>query len=201
MADYLRVSIPREDDQWVREYADKNGLSRAAIMRSALDWYRKSPERPAIPAEKVKGTVAFNVASVTREEIAWVHACAEENETTISAVARASVRMARDRIEKGEIVPVTRNPRQKPPKMAPSRAAQERKRKNRPEPRPLPPVVRCDVCGRQARAVDLDGTTIGFHERPARPGDSNYSQEVPTYVICEGAPAVTDTDTEESVTS
>lgn len=60
-----------------------------------------------------------------------------------------------------------------------------RKAAKAPEPTPLPPIVECPSCKRRVRALDLDGT-IGYHERPAVPGEDGHSDIVPTYRECQG---------------
>jgi len=50
------------------------------------------------------------------------------------------------------------------------------------EPKPVPPLVPCEQCGRKVRA-GADGTT-GPHQRPTVPGDDGHSDIVPTFTAC-----------------
>jgi hypothetical protein len=51
-------------------------------------------------------------------------------------------------------------------------------------PKPVPPLVTCERCGRKVRAASVDGT-IGPHLRDARPGDPEFTPDVPVMVPCD----------------
>jgi hypothetical protein len=50
-------------------------------------------------------------------------------------------------------------------------------------PAPVPPLVTCERCGRKVRAASVDGT-IRPHLRDARPGDPEFTPDVPVMVPC-----------------